>query len=190
MNELQWELSLDVFTISASIAALFIFLYKTLGKKIMKFLPDIDTKEKISKIYTELHPNGGGSIKDTINRIELRLVNVEQKQNVYLLEGPQGIFEADKNGRYITVNRTFCRMVNKTEKELLGMGWMNSINKDDREEVFDAWMTAVQNKMEFIGKFKIINNDDNIVQVNTIAYPMENPITKEIIGWIGTITKE
>jgi PAS domain S-box-containing protein len=189
MSELQWELSLDVFTISASIVAASVFLYKTIGKRIMKFIPDTDTKEKISKIYAELHPNGGGSVRDAINRIEMRLVNVEQKQNVYLLEGPQGIFEADKNGRYVAVNRTFCRMVGKTEKELMGMGWMNSVSHDEKSEVFDEWMTAVQNKMEFIKKLTMVNNGEELV-VNAIAYPMENPITKEIIGWIGTITKE
>jgi hypothetical protein len=43
--------------------------------------------------------------------------------------------------------------------------------------------------MEFIDKFYINTPHDKKIQVNIVAYPLESPITKKIIGWLGTINK-
>jgi PAS domain S-box-containing protein len=190
MNLPQVEISFDVAALSVLIGTLAILFHRKVVIPVVAGIKKVgDTKSKIDKIYAELSPNGGASIRDAINRIEMRLVGVEQKQNVYLLESPQGIFETDVNGRVIGVNRTLCNMVGRTEKELMGMGWINAIAGVDRDRVFDNWTDSVSNKMEFHAKFLMKGREGNEFAVSCIGYPMESPTTKEVIGWLATVSK-
>lgn len=193
----EMQISFDVVALIALIGTVTVFLWRKALlptiRGVRKVLQEIDTladsRIKIDSIYNELHPNGGSSIRDAINRIEMRLVQVEQKQNVYLLESPQGIYETDHEGNYIGVNRTFLRMVARTEKEVLGRGWVHCIADSDKERVKKAWDEAVEHGMEFSMIYDMIDVDGEIFKVNAIAYPMESPTTKQIIGWLGTINK-
>jgi PAS domain S-box-containing protein len=191
------QISFDVVALMVASVTAAIFLWRKALlptiRGVRKILTEIDTmadsRIKINSIYNELHPNGGSSIRDAINRIEMRLVQVEQKQNVYLLESPQGIYETDSDGNYIGVNRTFLRMVARTEKEVLGRGWVHCIAEHDKDKVKKAWDEAVEHGMEFSMIYDMMDVDGEVFKVNAIAYPMESPTTKQIIGWLGTINK-
>ena len=189
------QISFDAIAVIAAIGTALVFIWRKallptirLVRKLFKELDGMeDTKSKIASIYSELHPNGGSSIRDAVNRIESRMVAVEQRQNIYLLEAPQGIYETNSEGKCIGVNRTYCRMLGRTEKEILGMGWLNGIAEYDRDRVLDDWNNAIQQKIEFICKYDMIDSDGYIFSVDGIAYPMENPNNHNTIGWIGTI---
>lgn len=184
------EISFDVVAIAIIASGFAIAFHRKIVLPIIRGAKKFgDTKFKIDKIYSELSPNGGASIRDAVNRIEIRLVAVEQRQNLYLMESPQGIFETDASGRVISVNRTYCRMTGRTERELFGMNWVNAILPEDRDRVMTNWESSVEECMEFICKFNMIHSDNQIFTVSTIAYPMENQVTGEIIGWMGTVNK-
>lgn len=192
------EISLDIVgLVSLAITGL-VFFYKVIFRPFfrkVKFVYDeicclSELRSKVTSIYNELNPNGGESVKDTINRIEGKLMSVEQKQNIYLLESPQGIFEADKDGKFINVNRTYMRMVGKSERELLGMNWVNSVAEYDQSRVLEAWSNSLTNNIEFIYKFDMVDSNQNFFSVSVTAYPIEQSGSKKTIGWVGTITPE
>lgn len=183
------EVSIDLIGAVTLGSTMLVFFYKKVLKPGVKMFKDwFVVVDKINKIHDELHANGGSSIRDAINRIEGKLVAVEQRQSMYLMESPKGIFETDKEGRFLSVNRTYCRMAGKTEKELLGMNWINSITGEDRDRVVEKWSGSVDEKMEFFCNYEMVNSNNETFYVHMSAYPMENPSTKNIIGWIGSVS--
>jgi len=51
--------------------------------------------KSVNFVVTELQPNGGASIRDSLNRIELRQVLQEQRQKAILSDMSIGVFETD-----------------------------------------------------------------------------------------------
>lgn len=183
------EFSFDVIGSITLLGGLMVLIHKKVLKPFFRMSNQwTELHDRVCKIYNEVHTNGGTSLKDSINRIEGRLVGVEQRQYMYLMESPKGIFETDTEGRFTSVNRTYCRMTGKTERELLGMNWINSISGEDRDRVFENWTASVEEKMEFICKYDMIDSDQKYFSVSMVAYPMENPATKQVIGWLGTVS--
>jgi PAS domain S-box-containing protein len=184
------EISFDVAALTALLGTSAFLFHRKVVLPLLAFIKEVgNTKKKIDKIYTEMAPNGGSTIRDAITRIEMRLVGVEQKQNVYLLEAPAGMFESNQDGRFISVNRTLCTLVGRIEGELTGMGWINSVAEEDRDRVFDKWTKCIKEKMEYHDRFNMKHKGGEVFSVNAVAYPMEHPNSKAIIGWLGTITK-
>jgi len=57
--------------------------------------------EQVRFIVCELKPNGGASVRDSLNRIELRQVLQEQRQWAILSDMSVGVFETDAEGEFI-----------------------------------------------------------------------------------------
>jgi len=140
-------------------------------------------KDTVTTIQKQVFPNGGGSVVDGLNRVERRIVTLEEKQNLFLMDNHMGVFETDTAGRWISVNRTLCRMLLCTEKELLGRGWMNFMSGD----MIERYNHAIANEIEFkmVAKMKSVTNAE--VNVSIIANPLRSNLDKTMIGYLGTI---
>lgn len=147
----------------------------------------IQSMPKIEKIHREFYTNGGTSMTDRMIRIENGLIAVGQKQHIYLLEHEFGIFETDANGECIGVNRTYCRMVDRTVEECLGTGWIESIHPEDVDEVTEAWTKAVKGKRDFRMNYRMVKSGGDEIHVFGTAHPMHNPWTKGVIGYMGSV---
>ena len=53
------------------------------------------------------------------------------------------IYQSDAEGRCIYVNAALCEMFGLSEKQALGIGWLDKIHPDDRERVSGARKFAV-----------------------------------------------
>ncbi len=146
----------------------------------------------ITFIVAELKLNGGTSVKDAINRNEVTLLRIEanlslanERQRARMLDTPEMIFETDVNGNYVWVNRTYTRTVQRAMPELLGKGWVNGIEADQREGVVDEWYKSVEEDREFEMNFSFQTPNGIVIPVTCQSYRMRDQRTGEIIGYLG-----
>lgn len=148
--------------------------------KIVEYIPTIEN------IHAELKPNGGSSIRDAINRIERNLTLQDQKVSALVKSLPMGTWMFDANGKCIDVNIQLCRMVDRTESELLGDNWINQIL--EKEEVRDEWHRAVEGIMDFNMTYTFVLPDKTTKRVQCVAFQLRNE-KGNLIGFLGTLNE-
>lgn len=138
-------------------------------------------------IEAELRPNGGSSIRDAVNRMELgidaanrkiELVSQRQLQR-YNLDST-GLWETDIAGRFTSVNPALARMAGVAPDDFLGMGWKTHVHPRDRAEVGASWQSAVLDQRDFSLVFRFVNDK----KVQMTGRRMRGA-GGEVTGWIG-----
>lgn len=146
-----------------------------------------ELREVVKFVANELRPNGGASVRDSLNRIELRQVLQEQRQKAILSDMSVGVFETDNEGLFIWVNRKYLRMTGRAPSEVSGTGWINTVAERDRERVWEEWTHAVQEAREFESRFLLITPEGGRKEVCVRTYKMSNDLN-EPLGFIGMVT--
>jgi PAS domain S-box-containing protein len=151
--------------------------------------------KQIETIYLEVTPNGGGSIKDAIKRIEsnygeieAKLISLQNIQDAYREDGPIGIFECATTGENLYVNRTYARWLGASKSDLLKLGWVNFVPKEDRESYRKAWKNAFEDGRELEMPMKLIRSDKKEIYCNIWAYPIINK-DGTVVQYLGIINK-
>lgn len=111
----------------------------------------------LTSIANEFKPNGGGSLRDVIDRIEVSLAKNSAVATILLQESPDAIFMTDGDGNCTWVNDTYTKWTGIGVDQATGMGWHSAIAISDREMVFDEWDRAVKNKVSFTGHYTWTN---------------------------------
>lgn len=145
--------------------------------------------EKLDFVVAELHPNGGTSVRDSLNRIEKDLSLANERHRARMLDSPEMIFETDSEGNCVWVNRTYSRGVQRSFVELRGRGWVNGISVDDRDKVVAEWYKAVSEDREFEMRFDFQNPDGEVFTVDCRSYKMRDERTGKAIGYLGHCIK-
>lgn len=143
--------------------------------------------EQVGFVVTELKPNGGASVRDSLNRIELRQVLQEQRQKAILSDMSVGVFETNNEGEFVWVNRKYLRMTGRAPDEVKGSGWINTIAHRDRDRVVKAWTKAIEEEREFEEEFMMITPDDERCQVQARTYKMSAQDNSPL-GFLGMLT--
>lgn len=141
----------------------------------------------VEEIRREIKPNGGSSIKDAVNRIEARLINMEHVQSALRQDGPMGIFQCKTDGRNIDVNRTYCRLLKCTKEELLDFGWKNFISEESRESYEIDWKDAFEDGREISATLNFVSRDGEIINTDVRCYPITD-ISGEVVQYLGILT--
>lgn len=144
--------------------------------------------EQVKFVVCEFKPNGGASVRDSLNRIELRQVLQEQRQWAILSDMAVGVFEADAEGEFIRVNRKYLRMTGRAPEEVTGSGWINTVALRDRKRVEKEWNTAISEGREFESVFLLITPDNERLQVSARTYKMVDEENNSSIGFMGFLT--
>jgi PAS domain S-box-containing protein len=140
----------------------------------------------LERIMAEFQPNGGGSFKDGMNRMEMSIQTINR--NVAMIGQRQlqmhnldttGIWETDANGLYTYVNPAMALLAGALPNDFLGMGWKNIIHEDDTA-IFEQWRSAVDEKRDFAFDFRFRNG----VAVHVSGKRLFAP-DGTILGWIG-----
>ena len=143
---------------------------------------------QVAFLVSEMHPNGGTSIRDSLNRIEADVSLANERQRARMLDTPEMIFETDCVGDCIWVNRTYTRAVQRALSELLGRGWVNGIATEDRDTVVSEWYTSVNENREFEMTFNFQTPDGSKFPVMCRSYRMCSR-DGTIIGYLGHCEK-
>lgn len=145
--------------------------------------------EQMKFIVGELRPNGGASIRDSLNRIEIRQVLQEQRQKAILSDMSVGVFETDTDGDFIWVNRKYLRMTGRAPSEVNGSGWINTVAERDRARVKQEWQDAMDAGREFESSYQMITPDDDRIEVQVRTYKYERSDDPENpLGFMGIVT--
>lgn len=150
-----------------------------------------DMDDKINKVLKEVLPNGGSSLRDSINRTETAvtvLINTTRAQWDAL--GMFGIFEANAQGEYRYVNNELQRWVNHTEAEMLGYGWVNSVALSDRERVRNEWDSCMEDARTFMMDFLLRRADGSEFSVLCTASPVAEYAGGPVMKWVGVVRRQ
>ncbi len=142
---------------------------------------------QLDRIELELKPNGGGSLRDSINRIEEKQNEFEAFLNAQLNINSEATFRTDAAGHVITNNRKHQHLTGFSGVEVAGDGWINVIHPEWREEVFRKWRQAVEAGIEFSEDIMYVNPEGVEYLVHVNAY-RERDSQGRIHGYLGTVT--
>lgn len=203
------NVSVEIF--GAFIAALIIVIRKYLTsffyhcylktKKLINKMKIFSIHESLNSIKTELHhikselrPNGGGSLRDAINRIDEKIDDISSKVVKINIESEitSDIFNicrwvADENGLFNFVNKSLKQLVGVYEDSVcLQDSWIsNLVFVDDRNKTKEEWARSVNSKSEFHHTFRVKNlSDGNVFFVTSHGKPVFDE-NNNLIGWIG-----
>lgn len=144
--------------------------------------------DSFSKLTAEFKPNGGGSMKDVVERIEQGVTRSELRNRILSDLVPYAIFETDREGNVVAVNRTLARWSGRDASEMHGDGWLNLLMDADRDRVTREWETAFKRERVFEVHFQIRDQDGKPVTVSLRAVPMH--AGDIMLGYVGVMFRE
>lgn len=138
-------------------------------------------------IEKEMRPNHGTSLRDAIDQNKAMLKNLDQRMKANDIHSSLGLFDTDKTGAIIWVNRMFARITRRQIDELLGWNWINTVHVDDRDGVIEDYRTAIKEKREFHAYYRVVTFDNEILnlRVDTAILRYENG---EFQGYRGKVS--
>lgn len=149
--------------------------------------PAVEWFGMMRKIIYEFRPNGGSSMKDALDRIEHKLTVDFQRRRIMDMDAPNGIFETDINGHFKYVNRTLCKMLNRTPEELYGNGWVSCISPAQRKDVYAEWTSAINQGREFLMTVNLLKSDGSEVVTSIKAMAIKD-MNGDAIEWLGVVS--
>jgi PAS domain S-box-containing protein len=180
------QMELDIVALMLAIGTTLIFVYRRLiVPAYMKLTALFNAIPTIKDIHEQVFDNEE-TLRQTLGTIIKRLVTVEQRQHILMMDTRQALFETDAVGKIINVNRSFMRMLGRSEREYMGREWLKSICEYDADKVVTRWNYAVSNRIEFVMTFDMLTGSNDVIHVNAVA----NPITDqhgELIGYLGIL---
>lgn len=175
-------------------------IHKFLGKHIKECFSRIiymfnakaaaqETNTKLDNIMLQLVPNGGSSIKDSLNRIEDKQHFLGSFLKTQLNTHAKALFEANADGECTWVNRTHSRMTGFQNAEVMGHGWANVIAPECRTNFKRLWELNVATGAEFDEDVWYIKPDGRTrYKVHVHAYIIQNRDGGPA-GYLGEVTE-
>jgi PAS domain-containing protein len=148
-------------------------VYRQIKKSITKVL---NIANRVQYISDQLESNGGTSLRDTINRIESRQIQTEQRERAFLQTHPNMMFELDVNLNLIWANRMFLSTLAVDSESVMQYGWHNIISEKDRERVIEQFDSAKQSarNMTTVSCFVVGNGAKCSFEASIIATVMRD----------------
>jgi len=135
-------------------------------------------RDKMNDVWSELRFNGGGSIKDAIfqvktsvDKIEIRMDGMEQNQRLAMSLQDIAFWESDENGNCIYASPALCKLLGRSESEILQKGWTAWIHHEDKERIIDSWKSSVEDKTAFDEIYTFKKGDGYWIKVWGVAFP-------------------
>jgi len=128
----------------------------------------------------------GVSIDVTADRAAMAALKTSEERFRTLSEtAPAFIFITDEHGAITYTNSAFQNYTGKSNDDLLGMGWVRTVHRDDREIPQKAWDAAMQDGRPYAAEYRFRNHDGEFRWFMCRATPLRdaNGVIKQ---WIGT----
>lgn len=160
-----------------------------------------DALSKLDRVLKEVLPNGGSSLRDSINRVEKNITLIESNVNaindkVDSLEDTHRIslnmqqiafWISGKQGECKYASPAMCKLVKRVESEMLGNGWISCISHEDTKRISEAWEISIEEDRTF-DEIYTFTSGGNSVKVHGIAFHKKD-VKGKYIGSYGTLTK-
>lgn len=89
----------------------------------------------VRRILEQVFPNGGGSMRDCLNRMEEQQLIDGEMRRAYQQHVQVPFWEADPQGCILWSNGAFAKLLGLATEDLKGHGWMGMIHEADLYEV-------------------------------------------------------
>jgi len=133
----------------------------------------------VQKVHSEVSYNGGTSIKDGILSLKKSVAKIEERidgfENNYRLSiNIQDVpfWESDETGNCVYASPALCKLLGRSESEIMSNGWMSWVHPEDRERVLDAWDDSVELKTAFDEIYRFKKGDNSWLKVWGTAFPL------------------
>ena len=161
----------------------------TAGPRSAAALEDFRAKSaaRMDEILSELRPNGGGSLRDAISRIETQnAIALGRIDLVMVALGDQVAgYETDAAGLCVWTSPAYCELVARSPNELLGWGWITALHPDDADHVRDNWRSSIEDRRTYEQRFRMVRPDGHAIPVISRASPIfAGP---RLVGWSGLV---
>ncbi|MEM7548953.1 MAG: PAS domain S-box protein [Bacteroidota bacterium] len=132
---------------------------------------------------------GLGMIEDITKtkEAEEKLRQSEERFEKLATISPVGIFSTDREGNTTYINKQWSKITGLDMEKASGSNWSTALHPDDKKRVFEEWMNAVNEDVEFSSEFRFQRPDGKVTWVLTQATKKENE-DGETIGYIGSVT--
>ena len=155
--------------------------------KALNAIPDIQNSLRL--ISEQLVPNGGASLRDAIDRLEVNQVLMGQKQGLMLSSSRISLMTIAPDGMVLDVTDPFCEMLDRSKDELLGNNWISAVHPDDREQLQSEWADAVEAHRSINAHFRfVLEKDRSEVKVYFRASALP-PFKNKPQGYLGVVTR-
>lgn len=139
----------------------------------------------LMKMAADFKPNGGTSLRDVVDRIELRQDVEESRVFTLIQSSTNAIFEADASGNWIRVNRAWCEATGFLPEEAIGFGWLNTICTDYQIAVSAQWKLALDQRRDCILEFNLVTKKDIEIPAKIEASAIRS--RGQVQGYIGRL---
>ncbi len=160
-------------------------LYGIIHVKIIK--PAQKWLAKVNDLCNELKPNGGSSLRDAIDRIELSL----ERHNLKMLSLQDFqdlcLYECAPDGSCTYASKALCELFGLSHNDMLGNGWLGGIDEKYRIAAFHHWKECVDQKVPYNNSY-IVKNRKTGDHINVIT--MAKPIIdsrNQISSYLGIV---
>lgn len=184
LQEAAWEVSIAVGSI-----AIVTFIATKMISPLIKYVKAVNLRdEKIDSILAQFSANGGATIKDQLNRIELTTLTSNRAISAVASTLGLGMWKSDAKGNCIEVSDELCNILGRSESEVIGNNWAQWIHPDDKDRIWKAWSFCIANKTVFNERYRFIKDGVKDIEIHASAYHIMR--SGESIGLIGLIKRE
>lgn len=157
--------------------------------QVLTLLPEQikELTKKVLILEAENHPNGGYSMRDSLNRIEIRQIVIEQTQRALISDMQVGVFTTNHEGHCEWVNRKMLQMTGRSMAELKGFGWLNAVAKEERTAIRGEWGAALKDEREVELTFHIVFAGHKPLLVNLRNSRMYDEHHNHVLGYINIV---
>ena len=160
------------------------------SSKLIKKIDSIYTSIEVNlpvllKIKDEFSPNGGSSLKDAINRLEVGQQKNTERHKLLISELGMSFFETDAKGSCIWVSPKWENLTGILHENAMGNGWINAIHPWDREKVYKEWSESIKQQRSFNMIYMVNKEDPKKITCQTVLL---KDVKNNITGVIGTIS--
>ena len=144
--------------------------------------------EKLAPVLKELRPNGGSSLADQVQVVITKLEHHSGRVRAFNRDAHEGMFESSPTGECVWVNRTYCRITERTESEVLGWGWLNTLHPEDEEAVREHWNDCVKEGRDYSRTQRFITPSGETILASVRAQPIRDS-KGNLLGLMGFLRK-
>jgi PAS domain-containing protein len=135
----------------------------------------------LKRIEAEFRPNGGGSIRDSLVRLERDIERIYSIKRVMIDLSSAAVFETDSAGQCIWASVNYMELVERPWVDIKGDGWTIVIHQDDRDKVFAEWNKVVGRGGRFEMAYRYVTRTGQSIPVQVVAVPIPG-------GYYGCVT--
>lgn len=133
------------------------------------------TTQLLSNIEKEFKSNGGSSLKDVVNKVQVDVSSLKAQQLSALDNDTDcGRFQTNAKGEFIFVNKLILRKLDRAERELMGKSWLSCIPASHRSNIEHEWNDCIKEGRDYECRFIFVTGDKDSITVNMKAFKLSD----------------